>query len=254
MGIDRWLKFLKNKNPESYYIAGAEFDYYDENDFSKIPKNLFLDFFSPEFTEDLLTGVDEKNLRVRNENDKLIKSSFVSVLDFYKKRESFWLRNIKKILKQRDNLFVVGFHMARKDPIGKYIKKIYKDQSLLIGMSAYEISTQILIIDGKTYNTNSKFNKALENKDYTQIVGNVSAFSPPTPYEKYLKSTYGDWKLMKKKEVNKNHEIRGVGCYVAMTDNDYKNKKVIKEINSKVGDYDYIVFFNKSVYRENMNS
>lgn len=214
MGYYRIIKYLSNFDYNSYKIVGLEEDRYCFNIYSRMPKGFILK--------------DYKN----NED-----------------REKFWLKNIKKIIKERGNLFINGFHLSKNDPIGKYLKKHYEKKTLFLSMGALEIKTQILLIDRKMYKTNKEFNKAIIEKDYILKVEKIDKIAKPTKLEK----KYKDWKLLKVNIKNKNLTFRAVGCFLALYKDEYdKNINLTPEVSYKLDGYDYFIFFKKSLYKENM--
>jgi len=166
-----------------------------------------------------------------------------------KDREKFWLKNIKKILEKRGNLFINGYHLSKDDLIGKYLKKHYGEKTLFISMGALEIKTQILLIDRNLYPIESDFNRAIVDNKYKLKVENIDKIAKPTPLEK----KYQDWKLVKVDKKNKDLTFRAVGCYLALYKDEYeKGIDLTPEISYKLASYDYFVFFKKSVYKEEM--
>ena len=214
MGYYRFVKYFSKKPYSSYKIVGLEEDKYCFNIYDRMPRSF--------------QGSDYKG---------------------GKDREKFWLKNIKKILKERGNLFINGFHLSKKDLIGKFLEKEYKDKTLFISMAALEIKTQVLIIDRNLYPKEKDFRKAIRNKDYIMKVENIDKICKPTALEK----KYKDWKLVKSNDKNKNLTFRAVGCFVALYKDEYEKRiNLTPEISYKVKDYDYLVFFKKSIYKEKM--
>jgi len=253
LGIKRWLKYFQTQDPKSFQIIGFESDEYPTYIFDRIPRHILEHFFSPNFIEDILNGKDVKKIRTKLEEDKRVKESFVRMLTFMQQRETHWLSNIKKALKYRTSLFINGYHLSKKDIIGKHLKEKYGKQCLILGMSAYDIKTQKLFIDGKKYPTNKAFSDAIHIDDYIQKDEKVNDLAPPTKYEKYLHQKYKDWKLIKVNKQNGRKKIRAIGCYLGITQEDFeKGVKMNDVVDIEVKNYDYIVFFNKSVYKENM--
>lgn len=205
MGYYRIIKYLTKKPYDSYKIVGLEKDKYC----SKI-NNL---------TE----------LNPYSEN-----------LD----REDFWLNNIKKIIKQRGNLFINGFHLNKSDKIGKYLIKNYPKQTLILSMSALEITTQILIINNKE----KDIDHAVINDRYKMKVERIDKICPPTKLEK----TINNYNLLKVNKRNQEEKIRAVGCYLAVYDNEYNKINITDEISYKIKNYDYVIQIMKSRYKEKM--
>ena len=253
LGIKRWLTYFQKQDPRSYKIIGFESDEYPTHIFERIPKKVLETCFSKDFIKDILADVDVRKIRTKTENDKRVKNSFVKMLTFMQHREKHWLSNIKKALKYRNTLFINGYHLGKEDIIGKYLKKEFGDQCLIIGMTAFDIKTQKLLIDGKKYKTEKAFSQAISLDDYIQKNENVDDLAPPTEYERYLHRKHKDWKLIKVDKNNKEKKIRQIGCYLGILQEEYDNNvKMNDVVDMKIKNYDYIVFFNKSVYQENM--
>lgn len=209
MGYYRIIKYLSKKPFDKYKIVGLEEDKFCPKTLEALPDNLFL---SPYYNN--------------------------------KPREEFWLNNIKKIIKERGNLFINGFHLSKGDLIGKYLKKTYPNETLIIAMAALEIKTQILVIDD-----NKDFNKSLYTRDYKMLVKNVDNIAPPTKFEKKIKN----WKLIKINKENENEKFRAIGCYLAVFKKEYDNNiDINNDITYKLKNYDYIITLKKSVYKEKM--
>ncbi len=250
LGTKRWLNYLKKCRHERYNFVGAEFNPYNPY---KYDREALREFFSPEFVESILDPAEGGGEIVAiTENDKLARDSFDCMKDFYKNRESFWMLNIKRILEEHDNLFIVGFHLERGEPIGNMIKKMYPDTSLFIGSCALFIKTQILIVDDSKGGPTA-FNKALENGDYREVVEEIDEWAPPTPYElKMDKKADQGWGLVKVDKRNNKGRIRGIGCFIAMNESEYKSGKKMTDIFTPVKSFDYILFMRHSEYEENM--
>lgn len=207
MGYYRIIKYLSKKPYHSYKIVGLEEDKYCQ----KVDK--------PEYAR--FINIDNKE------------------------REDFWLNNIKKIIKERGNLFINGFHLNKNDKIGKYLLKHHKNETLFLGMSALEITTQILIIDDKE----KDIDQAVINDRYKMKVERIDKICPPTKLEK----TINDYKLLKVTKRNGNQKIRAIGCYLAVYENEYQDKVTITdEVSYKIKNYDYVILIKKSVYKEKM--
>ena len=212
MGFYRIVKYFYNKSFEKFKIVGLEADKYCPKSMKGLPKDL--------------SFVKDNNLDNIN-------------------REEFWLENIKKIIEERGNLFINGFHLSKKDLIGKYLIKNHPDQTLILSMSALEITTQVLIIDNKIKDLTA----AIMVDNYKMKVENIKKIAPPTDFEK----KYDDWKLIKVTEKNKKEKFRAVGCYLAVYENEYKEGiDITDEISYRLKNYDYVIFFKKSIYKEKM--
>ena len=210
LGFYRIVKYLYKKPFKNFKIVGLEEDKYCPKSMKGLPR----DFVPSSYT--------------------------VS-----KTREEFWLKNIIKTIEERGNLFINGFHLSKKDLIGKYLLKNYPDQTLILSMSALEITTQVLIIDDKIKDLTA----AIMVDNYKMKVENIKKIAPPTDFEK----KHDDWKLIKVTEKNKKEKFRAVGCYLAVYDNEYKEGiDITDEISYKLKNYDYVIFFKKSVYKEKM--
>lgn len=214
MGYYRIIKYLSKKPFNSYKIVGLEKDYYCQKAVDNLKK----------FNN--LTDYNDKG-----------------------EREEFWLKNIKKILKERDNLFINGFHLSKNDLIGKYLKKKYGKKALFISMAAFNIKTQLLLIDRKKYPKVDDFDTAIYTKNYETKIENVERNFPATNFEKLHKN----WKLVKVDKNNKNNKTRHIGCYLALYKDEYKNNiNISKEITQSLDGYDFCVFFKTSQYKEEM--
>lgn len=210
MGFYRIVKYFYNKPFKNYKIVGLEEDKYCPKSINGMPKDF-------------------------------IPSSYIN----QKTREEFWLENIKKIIEERGNLFINGFHLSKKDLIGKYLLKNYPDQTLFLSMAAFDITTQVLLIDRKYQD----FTKAILDDDYKTKVENIKKIAPPTEFEK----KYNDWKLIKVTDKNRKEKFRAVGCYLAVYQDEYDNGiDITHEISYRLTNYDYVIFFKKSVYKEKM--
>ena len=214
MGYYRFVKYFSKKPYGSYKIVGLEEDRYCFNIYDGMPRGF--------------KGIDYKA---------------------GKDREKFWLKNMKKVLKERGNLFINGFHMAKNDPIGEYLKKHHAHETLFLAMGAFDIKTQVLIVDKEEYPKEKDFDRALIYKDYITKVENINKISKPTSLEK----KYKDWKLVKVNDTNKNLTFRAVGCFLALYNDEYaKGENLTPEISFKIKNYDYFIFFKKSIYKEKM--
>lgn len=245
LGTKRWLSYFKKIKSDRYNFVGGEFNPYNPYGYEK---EALKEFFSEQFINSILDPAEGGGeIQAVTDNDKLAKESFLAIENFYKNREKFWLKNIERILDTYDNLFIVGFHLAKNDPIGKMITSKYPDNSLFLGTCSLEITTQILILDNK-FNQPDSFNMALEAGKYIEKVDRIDKWAPPTPFEIKRK----DWSMTKVTQKNKNKKIRGIGCYIGMTQKEYYDEKKISGIHSRLSDYDYIIFFKTSVYCEDM--
>ena len=247
LGTKRWLDFFK-KQKKDWDFIGVEFNPYNPKNYDP---DVLKTIFSEKFVDGILRGDKVEDLKVETENDKLARDSFSCYQDFYKNREKFWMKNIKSILKKNGNLFIVGFHMDKNEPIGKMIKDKFKDKALFLGMAAYDIKTQLLVVDDKNSSV-EKFNKALETGRYQTRVDDISRWVPPTRLEKTLMKKSKKIELLKVESKNKDEKIRGIGCFVAMTMSEYQNHKNIEGVFDYLRYFDYIIYIKKSVYRENM--
>lgn len=253
MGYYRILKFLSKQDPSSYKLVGLEQDNYCIKSFKKLNKRFLKEKFSPEFASDILKNLPISKVRAITENDKKIKNSIKGFLKD-ESRERYWLNNLKKTATERGNLFINGFHMAKNDIIGQYLEKKYPGQTLIISMAAYDIRTQLLLVDKKLYPTANDFNNAIYEKKYKTIVDNVKSVAPPTPYEETLRNKNKDWQLIKVNKNNQEKTFRAVGCYLATYEEDYLEKKnyITRHIDYKLKNYDYLIYFDESIYMEKM--
>lgn len=209
MGYYRIVKYFYSKPKDSFKIVGLEADKYCSKSRENLPKNL------------LLTNYHN-----------------------YKQREHFWLDNIKKIIKERGNLFINGFHLSKGDLIGKYLFKNYPKETLFLSMAALEITTQVLII-----NPSIDMDLAVSSNQYKNKIERIDKICPPTDFEKKIKG----WKLIKVTKANQNQEFRAVGCYLAVYEDEYKNEtKITKEVSYKLKNYDYVITLKKSQYNQRM--
>ena len=212
MGFYRVIKYFSKKPFKKYKIVGLEEDRYCK----KIEPTL-------------------KKLK-----------KYITTYHTDKDREDFWLENIIKIIKERGNLFINGFHLSKNDKIGKYLLKNHKKETLFLSMAAFKISTQILIIDEKE----KDMDFAVYNKDYEKKIENISKICPPTKLEKNIKKNIEIIKVTKK---NSNEKIRAVGCYLAVYKDEYNNKEDISnDITYKIKNYDYVILIKNSIYKEKM--
>lgn len=186
------------------------------------------------------------------EEDKYCPKSPQDLITHYKTnkdREEFWLDNIKKTISERGNLFINGYHLAKGDMIGKYFLKHHRDETLFLSMCALEITTQILTIDKVLYPKEDQFEEAIIKRDYQMRVERIDKVCPPTDFE----TKYDDWKLIKINKRNQSQKFRAIGCYLALYEEEYKDKVDISEdVTYPLKNYDYMIFFKKSVYREKM--
>ena len=246
LGTKRWFTYFKKLRDDRYNLVGAEFNPYNPY---KYEKEVMEELFSKKFIDSFFDPIDGGgDIQTETENDKLAKASFDCIEDFYKNRESFWMMNIKRVLKGFDNLFIVGFHLSKGDPIGKMIKKMYPDSSLFLASAALNITTQILILDDK-YSQPDTFNRALEHGIYKEKVEKIDKWAPPTPFEKSRK---GGFSLTKVTKENKSQKIRGIGCFIGMTEAEYERGKKVSDIHLPLSFYDFVVFMRDSEYREDM--
>jgi len=210
MGYYRIIKYLNKKPYNKYKIVGLEEDKFCYKTQKNLPKDLVL-------------------YRYHNEEE----------------REKFWLKNIKSIIKERGNLFINGFHLNKSDIIGKYLMENYPKQTLILGMCAKEIITQILVIDNKE----KDIDKAVMNNNYQMKVERVDKISPPTKLEENIE----EWKLIKVTKKNQNQDIRAVGCYLALHQKEYDNNvNINSDVVYKIKNYDYVIAFKNSKYKEKM--
>jgi len=246
LGTKRWLDYYTTQDPESYNFVGAEFDSYNPYRYDKkIMEGIFSKDFVDSITDPMEGGGDISTV---TKNDISAKESFDCIKDFYGNREKYWKKNIKKILEKYGTLFIVGYHLNKKDPIGKMIQKMYGEKCLFIGSCSYSISTQILIIENK-YSKVHHFNEAIHNGDYEQIVLPVDKWAPVTEFERKRE---GNISLVKVTKKNQDKKIRLVGCYLAMTRKEYESCKKISQVYFSLDHFDYVLFFRKSQYMENM--
>ena len=246
LGTKRWISYLKKCRPERYHLVGAEFNPYKPHLYNR---EALMEFFSNEFIDSL--GKEE--IQAVTENDRLARDSFQCMKDFYKNRESFWKLNVERILKKYDNLFIVGFHLDKNEPIGKMIKKMYPRESLFLGCCALYIETQILIVDDKN-ETPDKFNRALETRNYEERVEPIDKWAPPTSFEEKMEKKsigHDGWSIVKVKN-NSSGKIRGIGCFIAMNRHEYESGKKATDVFTPVKNFDYIIYMRESVYEENM--
>jgi hypothetical protein len=244
LGYSRIIKYLSKKDRNSYQIVGFEEDEYCKKAFGNLPESFFEAKLSPTFSTQIKRGVAIKKLKPINENDKIWYKSLKSFADEYNdNRETFWLKEMKKKLKERGNLFINGYHLAKGDKIGKYLEKEYPGKVLFLGMSASDITTQVLLVDGE-----DDFIEQVRRGEYEQKVENIRSICPKTSFENKIRK---DWTLLKVDKKNEEERIGAIGCFVVISRRDY-------EIKSKVGGgykikkYDYVIFFKNSVYREKM--
>lgn len=255
LGTKRWLDYFKRCRSDRYHFVGAEFNPYYPH---RYEMEALRELFSPEFVESLFDPVEGGGEIVAiTENDKLARASFECMKDFYGNREKFWQMNIKRILEEHDNLFIVGFHLDKGEPIGKMIKKMYPSQSLFIGSCSINIRTQLLIVDDENSDPDS-FNRALETRNYKEYVDDIHDWAPPTAFERRMeKNSKGEcfylYKVPSQKGGRKGDKIRGIGCFLAMTESEWRDKKEMKrDIFTPVNRFDYIVYMRDSRYEENM--
>ena len=125
---------------------------------------------------------------------------------------------------------------------------MYPRTSLFLGSAALDISTQILILDNKFSQTDT-FNQAIESGNWTQRVQKIDRWAPPTQFEKSRRGPYG---LIKVTQDNRDQKIRGIGCFIAMTQDEFEKDKKVSDIYLPLRYFDYIVFMKNSEYREDM--
>ncbi len=256
LGTKRWLSYFKklrnskrSSNRLEFNLVGTEFNPYNPYQYEK---EALSSLFSQKFIDSLFDPLEGGgNIQVETENDKLARDSFECMEDFYKNRESFWKLNVERVLEKYDNLFIVGFHLSKGDPIGKMIKKMYPDTSLFLGSCALNITTQILITSDK-FSQPDAFNQALESGKYDQKLEKIDKWAPPTLFEKSRNSTRTGWSLTKVVDSNKSQKIRGIGCFIAMTRREYDKEKKVSDIHLPLRYFDYIVYMRDSQYREDM--
>jgi hypothetical protein len=246
LGTKRWLSYFKRLRKDRYHLVGTEFNPYDPYQYEQ---EALTSLFSKTFTDSLFDPLEGGgNIQVETENDKLARDSFECMEDFYKNRESFWKLNIERVLKKYDNLFIVGFHLSKGDPIGKMIKKMYPDSSLFLGSAALNITTQILITSDK-FSQPDTFNQALETGNYEQKVEPIDKWASPTLFEKRRKNEFG---LIKVSKSNESQKIRAIGCFIAMTRSEYEKEKKVSDIHLPLKYFDYIIYMRDSEYKEDM--
>lgn len=255
LGTKRWLNYLKRCRSDRYNFVGAEFNPYHPH---RYDRSAMEELFSKQFIDSFLDPLEGGGEIITiTENDRLAKESFQCMKDFYGNREKFWCRELKRILETYDNLFIVGFHLDKGEPIGKMIKKMYPKNSLFLGSCSINIKTQLLIVDDK-HSDPEDFNLALETRDYKEYVDDINTWAPPTSFEKHLqKLSKGEcfylYKVSTSVKKNGRKNIRGIGCFLAMTESEWKSeKKIKKDIFTNVNNFDYIIFMRDSQYEENM--
>ena len=215
MGYYRIIDYFSKKPYDSYKIVGLEQDIYCQ--------------------------------KIQPVLDKLKDNLTIYYND--KEREDFWLENIIKIIKERGNLFINGFHLNKDDKIGKYLLKHHKDETLFLGMGAYDITTQILIVDDKE----KDLDEAIHTGNYKMKVENIKKICPATKLEEKMMFKKDEVKLVKVNKKNSNQKIRAVGCYLGVFKKEYDLREDIsKDIVYPIKYYDYIILLNKSVYKEKM--
>jgi len=249
LGTKRWLDYFKKCRSDRYRLVGGEFNPFHPHHYEMKAIN---ELFSPKFVKTFFESSGE--IVTATENDKLALASFQCMEDFYGNREKFWQMNIKRILEEHDNLFIVGFHLDKGEPIGKMIKKMYPSQSLFIGSCSINIRTQLLIV-GDENNSPDKFNHALETRNYKEYVDDIEDWAPPTSFERKLAKKASDqcFYLYKVPASVKGEKIRGIGCFIAMTESEYRDKKKMKQdIFTPIKRFDYIVYMRDSRYEEVM--
>lgn len=235
-------------------------DYYLENGLDideMIPKlffggmgfyRIFKYFSKKSFKDYKIVGLEEDNI-CKKVYDLFPKDLKISKTYNQKEREEFWLNNIKKIVKERGNLFINGYHLSKDDIIGKYFIDNFPKETLILSMASLEIKTQILLINRELYPGDNGFNRAIEKDDYITKVQKIDRIAPPTKIERKAKG----WKLIKVDKHNRNEKIRAVGCYLALYEDEYKDKlNIVEEVSYKLKNYDYLILFEKSIYREKM--
>lgn len=253
MGYYRILKFLSKQKRNSYRVAGFEQDKYCLKSFKKLNKNFLQQTFSEEFIEDMAKGMGIKRARVVNDNDIRLKNSIIDFYDREEDRETFWLRNLKIMAEARGNLFINGYHLSKNDKIGKYLNEKYPGQTLCLSMAAYDIKTQVLIVDKQLYPSDDDFNYAINMGKYLQKVENVKKIAPPTKFEEKMMKKEESCVLVKVTKRNEDQYIRSIGCYLGVYDEDYyKGNNITYHVSYQLKKYDYVIFIKKSVYKEKM--
>lgn len=241
MGYSRIIDYLSMKNKNSFEIVGLEEDDYCHMALSQLPQNFSM--LSPSFFKQIQKGVVIGKLKPLTINDKKWYNSLVSFR--INKREEFWLEQIKSVLKTRKTLFINGFHLGKNDPIGRWLKKTYKNKVLFLGMGAKEIKTQLLLIPPKVRD----FSVAIYNDNYKQKIVNIDHICKPTMLEKTVD---GDqWKIIKVTKKNEEEKIRAIGCYLAMYEKDYEKRKTV-DLGFQIKKYDYVILFDKNEYKDKM--
>lgn len=209
MGYYRIVKYFYKKPFDKFKIVGLEKDKYCPKTMKGLPKDL-------------------------------VKINYHS----YQDRENFWLKNIKKVIKERGNLFINGFHMSKADLIGKYLVKNYPKQTLILSMAALEITTQVLTIP-----PGLDMDEAVIEDNYQMRVERIDRIAPPTAFEKKIKG----WSLKKITKRNREQKFRAVGCYLAIYQDEYDKKiNINDDITYKLKNYDYVITLKNSKYQEKM--
>tara|TARA_R110000824_G_scaffold290740_2_gene479238 strand:+ start:118 stop:1122 length:1005 start_codon:yes stop_codon:yes gene_type:complete len=242
MGYNRIIDFLATKPRDSYQIIGMEEDEYCEKALSKLPKDF--DLLSEKFLSQIKRGVVIGKLKPLTKEDKKWYASLKSFRDY--NREKFWLKELKKTLSKRGNIFINGYHLGKNDKIGKWLTKNYPSQVLCLGMAAMNITTQVLLINDKKRD----FNSAVLNGNYKQKILNIDNICRPTKFER-KHCTVDGWKLVSVTAKNNEERIRAIGCYLAMYEKDFKNGEKVY-LGFKIKKYDYVIFFEKSEYKDKM--
>lgn len=241
MGYSRIIDYLSTKDKDSFQIVGLEEDDYCHKALSQLPKNFGV--LSPSFLNQIRKGVVIGKLKPITINDKKWLTSLASFrLD---EREKFWLSQIKSVLQYRKTLFINGFHLGKNDPIGRWLKKTYKDQVLFLGMGAREIRTQMLLIPPKVRD----FGIAIYKDNYKQKIMNIDHICKPTKLEKTVERD--QWKIIKVTKKNEEEKVRAIGCYLAMYEKDYKKGETV-ELGFRIKKYDYVILFDKNEYNDKM--
>jgi hypothetical protein len=241
MGYSRIIDYLHTKDKDSFKIVGLEEDDYCHKALSQLSSNF--DMVSPSFLDQIRRGVVIKKLKPITENDKRWYESLVSFrLDM---REEFWLKQIQSVLEVRKTLFINGFHLGKNDPIGRWLKKNYKGKVLFLGMGAKEVKTQLLLIPSKVRD----FGLAIYKDNYKQKIVYIDDICKPTKLEKSVDEN--EWKMVKVTKKNEEEKVRAIGCYLAMYEKDYLDKKTV-DLGFKIKKYDYVILFDKNEYRGKM--
>jgi hypothetical protein len=249
LGTKRWVNYFRKLKRRKVNFVGGEFNYYDPHLYEK---EILEEYFSEEFVDSIFDPIEGGgDIKAVTENDKLAKASFECIKDFYSNRESFWKLNIRRILEKYDNLFIVGFHLEKGEPIGKMIQEMYPKNSLFLGSCALNIKTQILTISDR-YASPEAFNKALETRNYKETVEEIDKWVPPTNFEKRASRGGKDFRLIKVTKSNQEQKIRGIGCFIAMISSEKEKEKKITDVFTSLKNFDFIVFIRDSVYEENM--